>query len=137
MSIFSWKISEEEMKTQVENYNNLKITQSYRGISALLILGSMVLTVLLAKFGVISYDAVYGSIIYLPIAFFIWKGHKWAMIAMMILWTFEKGYQLYASGGTSPIIPIIWWAIFMGYFVNAFKVELARKKLATVTSTAK
>jgi hypothetical protein len=134
MSIFSWKISEEEMKTQVENYNNLKITQSYRGISALLILGSMVLTVLLAKFGVISYDAIYSSIIYLPIAFFIWKGHRWAMIAMMILWTFEKGYQLYASGGTSPIVPIIWWAIFMGYFVNAFKIELARKKLTTVTA---
>jgi hypothetical protein len=134
MSIFSWKISEEEMKTQVEHYNSLKITESYRGISALLILGSMVLTVLLAKFGVISYDAVYSAIVYLPIAFFIWKGHRWAMIAMMILWTLEKGYSLYASGGTSPIIPIIWWAIFMGYFVNAFKIELARKKLAVVTA---
>ena len=132
MSIFSWKISEVEMKNQIENYNKLKITESYRGISALLILGSMILTVLLAKFNVVSYDAVYGSIIYLPIAFFIWKGHRWAMIAMMILWTFEKGYQLYASGGTSPIIPIIWWAIFMGYFVNAFKVELARRKLTQV-----
>lgn len=132
MSIFSWKISEEEMKTQVENYDHLKITQSYRGISALLILGSMILTVILAKFDVVSYDAVYGAIIYLPLAFFIWKGHKWAMIAMMVLWTFEKGYQVYATAGeSSPIIAIIWWAIFMGYFVNAFKIELARKKVVT------
>lgn len=131
MSIFSWKISDEEIKAQVENYDRLKITESYRGISTLLILGSMILTVALAKFEVIPYDAVYGSIIYLPIAFFIWRGHRWAMIVMMILWTFEKGYQLYASGGTSPIVPIIWWAIFMGYFVNAFRIELARRKLVT------
>lgn len=118
------------MHKQVEGYDSLKITESYRGISALLILGSMVLTVALAKFGVIDYDSVYSAIIYLPIAYFIWKGHKWALIAMMILWTLEKGYSLYASAGvTSPIIPIIWWAIFMGYFVNAFKIELARKKL--------
>lgn len=137
MSIFSWKINDEEMKTQVENYKNLKITQSYRGISALIILGSMFLTVLLAKLSVIPYDAVYSAIIYLPIALFIWKGHKWAMIAMMILWTFEKGYQLYASGGTSPIVPIIWWAIFMSYFVNAFKVEIARKKLTMSSSNTK
>jgi len=130
MSIFSWKISEEDMKTQVENYNNLKITESYRGISALLILGSMILTVVLAKFDVVSYDAVYGAIIYLPLAFFIWKGHRWAMIVMIALWTFEKGYQVYATAGeSSPIVAIIWWAIFVGYFVNALKVEIARKKI--------
>jgi hypothetical protein len=85
--------------------------------------------VILAKFDIVSYDAVYGAIIYLPLAFFIWKGHRWAMIAMMILWTIEKGYQVYATAGeSSPIIAIIWWAIFMSYFVNAFKIELARKK---------
>ena len=134
MSIFSWKISDEDMKTQVENYDKLKITESYRGISALLILGSMILTAVLSKLDVVSFDAVYGAIIYLPLAFFIWKGHQWAMIAMVVLWTVEKGYQVYASAGvSSPIVPIIWWAIFMGYFVNAFRVELARKKITAKT----
>lgn len=122
------------MKTQVENYDKIKITESYRGISALLILGSMILTVILVKFDVVSYDAVYGAIIYLPLAFFIWKGHRWAMIVMIVLWTFEKGYQVYATAGeSSPIVAIIWWAIFVGYFVNAFKVELARKKITAKT----
>lgn len=130
MSIFSWKISDKDLNTQVKNYNTLKITESYRGIAALLILGSMILTVILAKFGVVEYSAVYSAIIYLPIAFFIWKGHRWAIITMMILWTLEKGYQLYTSAGvTSPIVPIIWWSIFMFYFYNAFKVELARRKI--------
>jgi len=122
------------MKTQVENYNNLKITESYRGISALLILGSMILIVVLAKLDMVSYDAVYGAIIYLPLAFFIWKGHRWAMIVMIGLWTFEKGYQVYATAGeSSPIVAIIWWAIFVGYFVNALKVEIARKKITAKT----
>lgn len=131
MSIFSWKVSEEDLKKQVENYNTLKLTESYRGIAALLVLGSMILTVLLAKFGVIDYSAVYSPIIYLPIAFFIYKGQKWAMITIMILWTLEKGYQLYISGGSSPIVTIIWWFLFMVYFYNAFKVELARRKLTS------
>jgi hypothetical protein len=30
----------------------------------------------------------------LPLAFLICKGRKWAMGAMMILWTLEKGYQV-------------------------------------------
>ncbi len=129
MSLFSWKISDAEMKNQVENYKNLKITESYRGISTLLIIGSIVLTLILAVFHVVVFsDAIFGLIIYLPIAFFVWKGHRWAMIAIMILWTFEKGYQIY-SGVSTPIVPIIWWALFMGYFVNSFKVELARRKI--------
>lgn len=129
MGIFSWKISEEDLKNQLENYNSLKITKSYKGIAALLILGSMVLTVVLAKFEVIPYDAVYGSIIYLPIAFFIYKGHKWAMIGIMILWTLERGYGLFSSDGSGFIITIFWWFFFMSYFYNALKVELARKRL--------
>src|SRR3989344_8059192 len=130
MSIFSWKISEEELKNQVDSYRTLKITQSYRGISALLLVASMMLTGLLAKFGVIAYEDFYINLfVYLPIAFFVYKGHRWAIIAIMILWTYEKGYQVYLNE-TSPIISLIWWSIFMSYFYNALKVELKRRKLA-------
>lgn len=130
MSIFSWKVTEEEFKTQVKNYDNLKITESYRGISALLVLGSMVLTVILAKFGVISYDNVYSAIIYVPLAYFIYKGHRWALVLVMLLWTFEKGWQVYdaVNNSASVIVPIIWWSIFMNYFFNALKIEIAKKK---------
>lgn len=136
MSIWSWKVSEEDMKNQVENYNNLKVTQSYRGIAAILIVASMILTVLLAKFGAIPYDGIYSAIIYLPLAFFIYKGHRWAIVVTMILWTLEKGIQVYdAINNSSGIIgPIIFWSIFMHYFYNALKVEIARKKAAPVKS---
>lgn len=129
MSIFSWKMSPEDLRNEVQNYSTLKITQSYRGVSAILILGSMILTAILAAFRVVSSDAIYGAVIYLPLAFFIYRGHRWAMIVIMVLWTLEKGYQLYSSSTTAPIIPVIWWFIFMDYFVNAFRIELARRKI--------
>jgi hypothetical protein len=133
MNIFSWKVSNEELNNQVENYSSLKATQSYRGISAILIVASMMLTGLLAKFGVVSYAGFYIDLcIYLPLAFFVYKGHRWAIIAIMILWTYEKGYQLFNSNGSSPIIAIIWWSIFMAYFYNAFKVERMRRKLGVI-----
>ncbi len=90
----------------------------------------MVLTVVLAKFGVISYDSVYSAIIYVPLAYFIYKGHRWALVLVMLLWTFEKGWQVYdaVNNSTSVIVPIIWWSIFMNYFFNALKIEIAKKK---------
>ena len=36
-SVFSWKITEEELREQIDNYKTLKITQSYRGISVLIL----------------------------------------------------------------------------------------------------
>jgi hypothetical protein len=65
--------------------------------------------------------------VYLPLAFFIYRGRRWAMIVMMALWTLEKGYQIYASSTPTPIVPVIWWFIFMNYFVNAFRIERARR----------
>lgn len=90
----------------------------------------MVLTVILAKFGVISYDSVYSAIIYVPLAYFIYKGHRWALVLVMLLWTFEKGWQVYdaVNNSASVIVPIIWWSIFMNYFFNALKIEIAKNK---------
>src|SRR3990167_2133717 len=100
LSWWSWKIKPEELKEQLDNYNTLGIWKSYKGISTLLI-------------------------IYIPIAFFVYRGHRWAMIAIMILWTLEKGIQLVQLGN---VIPIIWYLAFMPYFYKAWKVEAERRK---------
>lgn len=128
---WSWKLTQEDLKTQVEKYHTLKITQSHRGISALLVVGSVALSVLMALFEMLPFEFVFAVLIYLPIAFFIYKGHRWAMVLMMVLWTLEKAYQLYqiGEGGTgNAILPIIWWFIFMGELYRAYRVETARRK---------
>ncbi len=126
-NIWSWKIEGHDLKNQLDNYSNLKITESYRGISVLIVLALLTLSVLQAFFGVnVSFEEIlYGLIIYVPILFFVYRGHRWAIVALMALWTFEKGYQLVEVGG---IMPIIWWVIIMPYFYKALKVENERKK---------
>lgn len=131
-SVWSWSIDETELKKQIENYQNLKITESYRGISVLIIFGLLSLSLLLAFFGVYADPTTifYGLVIYVPILFFVYKGQRWAIVALMILWTFEKIYQIYETGGDSGIMPIIWWLIVTPYFWKALRVENGRRKLA-------
>ena len=50
------------------------------------------------------------------------------MICAMIFWTGEKVYAIATSSGTTPIVNIIWWAVYMSAFWLAFKIELERNK---------
>jgi len=125
---WSWKIDETDLKNQVENYDTLKITKSYRGISVLIISALLGFSVLLSLFGLYSDPTamLWGIVIYLPIIFFVYKGYRWAIILLISLWTFEKGYQLIEIGG---IMPFIWWLIVIPYFWKALRVENERKKI--------
>ena len=99
-SSWSLKIDEADLKNQVENYKTLKVTESYRGISVLIISSLLGLSLILSFVGIYADPSTmfWGIIIYLPIIFFVYKGHRWAIIALMALWTFERGYQLYEIG---------------------------------------
>jgi hypothetical protein len=125
MSVLNWKMSATELQKQVASYDTLKITESSRGKAALLVLFSAALTGLVAWFHLISIDAAFGIVIYVPLAWFIYRGHRWAMGAMMLLWTLEKGAQI--LGGRSPVSIIIWWLLFVGSFYQAYQVEQARR----------
>jgi hypothetical protein len=140
-SSWSWKIDETDLNNQVENYNTLKITQSYRGISVLIISALLGFSLLLSFFGVYADPTTmfWGIIIYLPVIFFVYKGHRWAIVLLMVLWTFEKGYQLYEigqSGSGSGIMPIIWWLIIMPYFWKALRVENERIKVSKLNQAS-
>ena len=132
-SMWSWKINPNDLKNQVDNYNNLKITESYRGISFLIIVGILALSLLIAFWGVYedTTSILYSLIIYVPILIFLYRGHRWAIISMMILWTLEKGIMLYDGGG---IMQIIWWLIVMPYFWKALMVENEKRKINTTTN---
>lgn len=139
-SSWSWKIDEIDLKNQIENYKILKITKSYRGISVLIVFALLGLSLILSFVGayVDPTTMFWAIVIYLPILLFVYKGHRWAIIILMAMWTFEKGYQLYEigqSGSGSAIGPIIWWLIVMPYFWKALKVENERRKLTPATNS--
>lgn len=137
---WSWKITSEELKEQVENYNTLKITQSYRGVSVLIVGALLLFSLLLSFFGVYAdvTSMIYGMLIYVPILFFVYRGHRWAIILLMILWTYEKGYTLFLSvqSGGGGIGSVIWWLIVTPYIYNALVVENAHRKIARVAIKA-
>lgn len=120
-----WRQDQDELRKQVENYNSLKINKSYRGISTLLIIFSAFLTLGLSLTGWsdIPFDeAILTAAVYLTLAYFIYKGKKWVMIGMMIVWTFEKAYQLFIYGfSANPVFIFIWWIIFMRYLFSAYQ----------------
>ena len=126
------EVDRDELKKQVENYNSLKINQSYRGISTLLIIFSAFLTLGLSLIGWSGNpfdEAMLTATLYFTLAYFIYKGKKWGMIGMMIVWTFEKAYQLFIHGfSANPVFIFIWWIIFMRYLFGAYQVEKLRKQ---------
>jgi hypothetical protein len=63
----------------------------------------------------------------------MFKGHRWAMIGAMILWTFEKGYSLVS--GINPFMTILWWSIYMHIFWESYKVEAMRVNLKKLKAT--
>lgn len=131
MGLFSIRPKPEELQEQVANYDTLGITKSVRGVASLFIFGSAALTAIAAIFGLIPFDGIYGLIIYLPLGYFVYKGKTWAMVAMLILWTVEKGIQLTAifAGGNGAGVSILfwWWALAIPLF-HAILVERARRK---------
>ena len=129
---WSWGIEELDLKNQIENYHTLKITKSYRGISALIMVALLCLSLLLSLFGKFAdtETIIWSIILYSPILFFVYKGHRWAMISLMALWTLEKFSQLYElkqGGNAAPIV--IWWIAVMAYFWKALKVENEKLKM--------
>lgn len=146
-SAWSWKISDEELKNQVENYSTLPFTSTARGTAIIFVLVLLGITVVLSLFGVYPLDGstMFEWVIYAVALFFISKGQRWAIILVMVLWTADKLAQLYqtTSSGDNFVVPIlIWWLIVMPYLWKALRVENVRRKglvptLASATSSTK
>lgn len=128
-SCWSWRTDETELKNQVENYTTLKITKSYKGIAVLIISVLLGLSLLLSFFGTVAdpITILCGIALYSPVIFFVYRGHRWAIILLMILYTLDKGYLFYELRGNN-VMPIFWWLIVMPYFWKALRVENERRK---------
>ncbi|MEX2054018.1 MAG: hypothetical protein WD883_00520 [Candidatus Colwellbacteria bacterium] len=127
-SAWSWRISDEDLKNQVDNYSSLKITESYRGVLVLVFSAIVVLSTLLGVFTdyVSLGAAVLGTVIYVFLLAFVYKGHRWAIIALMVLWTLDKAASVIEFG---RITPLFWWFLLMPILYRALRVENERRKV--------
>ena len=125
-----WQTDEHELEKQVAQYDTLTITQSARGTSMLCCVFSVAVTTLFGSYlGLTSGTIIGEAAMWSTVAFFMWRGHQWAFIAGMVLWTLEKGLSLTSTTtGGAPIVQFFWWAAYMSAFMLAFRVE--RRKAA-------
>jgi hypothetical protein len=131
-----WRVDADELKSQIETYKTAKIWKSARGLSALCLLFSSVVTIAFIYFKITPVGGGLDAAIMIVLAGFIYFGHRWAMIAAMLLWTVEKALAIYegashgASGGI--LTSVIWWCIYMSAFWLALRVETERRKAPTL-----
>ena len=130
-----WRVDKAELAKQVAEYDSLDWFHAARKVSVLCLLIAVAITVAATIFGVTD-ATVYGeAVAFAVLAIFIYRGHRWAMIAAMALWTFEKvstatiGFGTIRASGYSLISSFFLWTAFMHAFYLAFRVEQARKKL--------
>jgi hypothetical protein len=135
-----WKIEPEELQKNIVEYDTLRIYQSARGISFLLLLLSGIADVVSVCVGYKDAWILSDAILLLGLAAFIYRGHRWAMLVAMVFWTLEKAFQIYSlanmPAGSSAgylIVTLGWWAVYMHAFYFAFIVEKKRSIRTAVT----
>ncbi len=129
-----WQIPPDELKRQVEQYDTLTFFQSMRGISVALLSFATATTLLFMALGAGGVDpTAFIDVGLMAIcALFIWLGHRWAMIAAMVLWTLEKAAMMVDGLGGNPgsvVTQPIWWAVYLHAFYFAFRIEQERRKM--------
>ncbi len=78
-------------------------------------------------------------IIYLPLAYLIYKGKRWAILTTIFIWSIDKGYQIiiliFVQGDVTVYaksvfwVSLIWYCIYMKFFWRAYQVEEVRGKI--------
>lgn len=85
-------------------------------------------SLLAAKFGgeYTPSDILLGAaLVILPLAFFVYRGHRWAMVLWLIVFTVDRATSL--GPGIYAIAVICWWLFLMPYFYQPLQVENARR----------
>jgi hypothetical protein len=106
-------------------------------LSVVCLLFSIVVTLAVTLAGITGAEAYADVALMATLAAFIYRGHRWAMIAAMLLWTLEKGVIAVEGLGVGHLPSVgrllsslLWWAIYMHAFYLAYRVEQERRSLS-------
>ena len=113
-----------ELEDQVKNYNNLGVAKSYRKQAAIVILLVIGLSILLGSEESAKY-VVYESLLYIPLAYFVFKGHRWAMFVVFILLTLNYLFRIAEVGFSLSMV--FYWGIIGIPLFRAIQVENRRR----------
>lgn len=118
-----------DLKKQIENYDSLKIYKSYRGISTLIILFSLLTdSFYLLGGSFYIFDLIFILVIYSVLMIFIYKGKKWAIILAMVYYTIDRVMRVNETESGASFI-MINWMIYMYFFYHSLIIEIARDKI--------
>lgn len=134
-----WRIDERNLRKQMAGYKTLPFYQTMRGVSSLMFLASAVITVAVAVFSHKPLSLIDAGL-FLILSVFIYLGHRWAMMAGMILWTIEKLVivvsSIVAHNYAAPVSNVIWWAVYMHAIYFAYRIESERRKNPIINVSA-
>lgn len=107
----------------------MKIYKSYRGISTLIILFSLLTdSFYLLGGSFYIFDLIFILVIYSVLMIFIYKGKKWAIILAMVYYTIDRVMRVNETESGASFI-MINWMIYMYFFYHALIIEIARDKI--------
>jgi hypothetical protein len=123
-----WSIEAQELQEQENKYSELKITESYRGRAFLVVLTLCLISIVYGLVLIVPSAYITGLLV-ASLSIFIYKGFRWAMLLVMIIWTIEKAIAFLSS----PWLSISLWVLVMGPLFKAWKLEgIRRQKTATL-----
>lgn len=127
-----WIVDDAKLAKEIARYGERNPFKTARGVSALCLLLSVVITIVVVALKVFPANALIDAGISLFLALFCYLGHRWALLSAMAWWTLEKGVSivesLTGSNGGFIFTNLIWWAAYMGAFWLAFRVEQERRR---------
>jgi hypothetical protein len=121
-----WVIDPVEIDAEVAKYRNRNPMKTARGVSALLLLLSVLATGVFVLIQLAPPAVLFDAALSLILAVFVYFGFRWAIVLALIWWTFEKAVGV-ISQPLSIIGQLIWWCGYMRMFWLAFRVEQARR----------
>jgi hypothetical protein len=128
-----WQTDPVDIDEQARLYDTMSVWSSWRGWAAICLCFSALITFAMIAFS--GFGASSGALIdvaiMLGLALFSYRGHRWAMIGAMTVWTIEKFFAI-AVNPIMAVTVLIWWALYMHVFYCAFRVEQRRRKAPVV-----
>lgn len=131
----SLSLTKEELERQVADYKTLKVYGSARGIPLLILVAmfawSFGLTQFYPELFTLS-DILVSILMYVPFMIFTYFGHRWAIVGLLTLYTFDKWYIMAFTG--SVVSSLVFWGLVSMYLYRALQVENERKRQKGVIS---